>query len=439
MKLDESKCVSCYTCEKGVSATVTAAMWKKAEAEGKLPPEWFTEGNGKCAECQSCFTAQSGSKEKVSTYFLFLTNECNLRCDYCYATKKPMIMSNRDLEQMKVFLTKMEDIRLGTPRRINVQFFGGEPTMMWGDLERFITEFSLLAEKLYGPWKDHPSAVQWGMTTNGTLLTRERLTFLKKYGCKPLLSLDGRRETHDAHRKTTAGGGSFDNIPLADILEFFPDIEIRPTICPDTVGTWDEDLQWFYSKGVYSVATEVAYEADWSEYFYQARKMFERLADIYVERRKKNLPVWMKFIEDGKAMLGAAQQTGTVCGTANGLCAIDSYGKLYACQRYASFSNPALAIGDIWHGFEEHALAVTQGLKREDMRPEEGIECEGCVARWRCRGGCNAMNFQVNGDRKIITKSHCEFHKMWAEITLKALAQTGELWNKGTSQCQDCK
>lgn len=402
-------CQVCYNCEKGVANFVTAEMFLKAQKEGTVPKEWF-----------------AGQKAGIPhiTYFLFLTNDCNLRCSYCYAVKNPVIMSEDILAQLKIFLTQMEDLRAGK-HTSQLHFFGGEPTVKWDILEKFVREFTDTYEKLYGVLP------KWSMTTNGTLLNEERLQFMQKYGIVPLLSLDGRKETHNTHRKFIDGRGSFDSIPLDLILKYFPKLEVRPTITPETVDDWDKDLLWLYSKGISMVATEVAYEADWTEERLDAaRKMFERLVKVYVDRKKNNQPVWLKFIDDGRMCLGSVKQAGFVCGIARNSLAIDAAGEVYPCQRYASFSNTATRLGNIWKGLDERMLAETQSLKREDMFPEEGFDCANCVARWRCRGGCNAMNFQCLGNRKMILANYCKFTKMWAELSLSALAQTGELWGK---------
>lgn len=374
--MNDRACLNCYYCEKGVAKQVTAEMFTEAKAAGKIPEEWFTnEGTAGCADCyqcQKCYADQKGgggSGRTEASYFLFLTNECNLRCTYCYATKKPIVATRAMLDQLRVFLTSEEDKRLGD-HDLSIQFFGGEPTIEWDLLTWFVEDFSTYYTHLYPGRK-----VRWGMTTNATLLNREKLEFMKKWGMNPLLSIDGRPETHDHHRKTVGGGGSHQLIPLDLILEYFPTPEIRPTITPDTVEDWLADLRWFHNKGLYIVATEVAYEADWTdERLAKARKVYEALADIYVARRRAGLPIWMKFIEDGLGFLGADKQTGYVCGIARGLMAIDSSGLIYACQRYASFSKPELAIGDIWKGFDEHKLAETQDLKREYMYPDPKLE-----------------------------------------------------------------
>lgn len=445
-------CQNCFSCEKGVSPSITADVYAEAVAKGEVKPEWLTgvecencvscqncfsaqgEGKGGCANCfscEKCFTAQGQGQPTVgrgemTTYFVFLTQECNLRCSYCYATKTPPTMTDETLGQVIKFIGYDEGKRLGPGRQVSVQFFGGEPMLQWEKMQTFVKALDAAA-------KAEAFKVQWGMTTNGTLLTEDKMWLLKQWGMKPLLSIDGREATHDLHRVTKGGKGSWKQIPIDLILKYFPNPEIRPTIMPDTVGDWYEDLMWFYSKGMFTIATEVAYEADWTdEAFKKARTLFNRLADLYVERKKKALPMWMKFIEDGRGFLGSTEQKGYVCGVGRGTMAIDANGKVHACQRYASFSDPATAIGDVWKGLEPAKLKETQSLKREDMFPDpaSGLSCESCVARWRCRGGCNAMNFQVNADRRMITKNHCRFQIMWAEISLRALAATGELWQK---------
>jgi uncharacterized protein len=435
-------CISCYTCEKGIVKHITVNEFRKAKEANAVPIDWFLNDAMRCencVDCQKCYSGQGAGTEgrkggNSVNYFLFLTNECNLRCSYCYATKVPLVMTRETIEQVKLFLTRDEELRIGA-HETSVQFFGGEPTLRWDDLQCFVTEFTALYDKLYG------RKVRWGMTTNATQLTRERLEFMKQYGITPLLSIDGRPETHDIHRRCIDGSGSSQLIDIDLIREYFPTAEIRPTITPESIENWMDDVKWFHSKGFYIVATEVAYEANWTdEKMAAARRTYEALADVYVERRMTGQPAWMKFIEDGLAFAGVPEQKGKVCGIGLGGLAIDSAGKLYACQRYASMSDPSLALGDIWRGLDEHKLATAQNLSREDMVPDpaSGYQCAGCVARWRCRGGCNAMNYQVTGDRRYITKSHCDFHRMWAEISLVALARTGELFGKRYSQPRGC-
>jgi len=490
-------CESCYTCEKSVISSITKEQLDEAKKKGGIPSEWLRDldcencfscqkcdtsqevdkcgncyacqkcdthqgnaGDGlnncencfscqKCvsqqANCENCYTCQVGDVSNDSckggvckvkkdedyvnniTYFLFPTNNCNLRCTYCYATKTPKEMDAETLAQAGEFILGPEEER-NPGRRVNIQFFGGEPMLKWNMLTTFIDWMNEEARKRLG------RKINWGMTTNGTLLNEERIKWMKEHNLRPLLSVDGRKETHNKHRIYANGRGSFDDIPFDTFLKYFPNPELRPTILPDTVEGWIEDLYWFHSKGCYNVATEVAYEADWDdEAMAKAWRTYDKMGDIYIQFRKAGKKdFWMKFIMDGLNTLGIERQTGTVCGIARNTVAIDAHGWLYACQRYADFNNPDLKIGDIWEGWDYDKLKEWRSLRREHMYPDprSGFDCETCPARWKCRGGCNAMNYQCNNDRKMILENHCKFQRMWALITLRVLSATGELHRK---------
>lgn len=430
-------CENCFSCEKCFAAQGDNCA--DCFSCQKCFSEQGEERCENCFSCEKCFTDQEqqglGNLQGLGiTYFLFPTNDCNLRCKYCYATKSPPKMDEEMRQQTLRFMFDIEEKRIPN-RNISVQFFGGEPTLMWDWMTKFIDDGDKLAKELLGGRK-----VRWGMTTNGTLLNEERLKWMKEHNMQVLLSLDGRKETHDKYRLTKGGKGSWDLIPLDLILKYYPNIETRPTIMPDTVETWPDDLAWFHSKGMYTIATEVAYEADWNdEAMEKARITYNKLGDIYIDFKKKGQQCWMKFIEDGKNFLGARKQTGFICGIGRNTVGINAKGMLYACQRYASFAKEELSLGDIWKGLDPEKVKWWNDMKREYMYPEKssGFDCETCPAQWRCRGGCNAMNYQVCGDRKIVLENHCKFHRLWAEISLRVLAATGELWDNtiGKNQC----
>jgi sulfatase maturation enzyme AslB (radical SAM superfamily) len=79
---------------------------------------------------------------------------------------------------------------------------------------------------------------KFDITTNGTLLSEERLIFMKKYNISILLSIDGDKETQDYNRPCKdCNSSSFNlvskNIP--SILKYFPDTVFRSTVYKDTI------------------------------------------------------------------------------------------------------------------------------------------------------------------------------------------------------------
>ena len=58
-------------------------------------------------------------------------------------------------------------------------------------------EYETIIKPLVEWAKDSEYNVHWGMTTNGTLFTEERLDWCKKNGVGFLLSIDGDKATQD--------------------------------------------------------------------------------------------------------------------------------------------------------------------------------------------------------------------------------------------------
>jgi len=123
------------------------------------------------------------SEDKLPVVVWNMTQACNLRCVHCYAQATPESRSRElSTEEGKALLDDLA--RFGVPV---VLFSGGEP-LLRSDLE-------ILAHH----------AVQRGMraviSTNGTLITRERARALKDIGLSYVgVSLDGMEEVNDRFR-----------------------------------------------------------------------------------------------------------------------------------------------------------------------------------------------------------------------------------------------
>ena len=81
-----------------------------------------------------------------------------------------------------------------------------------------------IAEEIIKPLiLEYSGRVSWGISTNGSLLTKEILKFFYDNNVKILLSIDGPASVHDLQRKTKDGEPSFYLIEkwLKIISEFF--------------------------------------------------------------------------------------------------------------------------------------------------------------------------------------------------------------------------
>lgn len=146
-------------------------------------------------------------EHNLKMLILQVTQNCNLRCDYCaYSGKyENRVHTNKEMTMDTAiksidYLFKHSE---QNERGVSISFYGGEPLLKL----QFIKECVAYVEEHYPD-----RLVSFGMTTNGTLLTPEVADYLVAHKFNITISLDGSRESHDANRKFVNGKGSFDVI-----------------------------------------------------------------------------------------------------------------------------------------------------------------------------------------------------------------------------------
>jgi len=451
LKNDEKKkrmelCKNCYTCEKGVSPDKTIDDMK--EGQQIFSPSGSSSDRAK--QCRVCYTCEKGVSKDITidqmrgqsqdrggmpfVYYIFNSGvSCNFRCAYpCYTGENKGRMSRSVIHKTLEWLFKKQPYK-----NITCHFFGGEPTLNWDGLVDIVEIGNEMA-------KSNGYTVTWSMTTNGSLLNAERLDWITKRfrpGNPFLLSLDGRPGTHNKYRVLVGGKPTYHLIPVDDIIKRFPSLEVRPTICADTAKDWFEDYRFLRNKGFKSIAIEPNYEMEWSEE--QLRdygNMLRQLGRYYIYAQKVGQPIRMKWVEVViEGLQRGAAPTGQMCGVGFNCAAIDHRGKLYACQRYASYNEPEkFAIGDVEKGFDEFKLLECQSLLREEVQGDisAGHNCRTCGVSQFCFKGCNAGNAKLMGDRRLALPNYCVLTKIEVREALSVLMELNKLGLRKDNQFQ---
>lgn len=150
----------------------------------------------------------------IESINLQVTQNCNLRCDYCpytgnYYTNRTHCNKKMSLElALKGIDFLFEHSR--DVSNINISFYGGEPLLEFETLKRCI---------LYARKKFREQSLSFSITTNGTLLNDEIMDFFVEHNILLTISLDGPKEIHDRFRVFANGKGSFD-IVLNNLYRF---------------------------------------------------------------------------------------------------------------------------------------------------------------------------------------------------------------------------
>lgn len=156
----------------------------------------------------------------IDTISLQVTQNCNLRCDYCVYSGKYKNRTHNNIKMDKFTAKKGVDFLIERSRDCSVLFlgfYGGEPLLEY-PLVKYCIDYAISRV----PEKE----IYFSLTTNATLLTNQIVDELVKYNIHILISLDGPRRIHNESRKFAfTETGSFDTIikNLVYIKEKYPE------------------------------------------------------------------------------------------------------------------------------------------------------------------------------------------------------------------------
>jgi uncharacterized protein len=235
---------------------------------------------------------------------LVVTEDCNLRCTYCYYSDAYPLSRDRTKQQLSFetgkkgldyfFAQAAPKIARNPMRKLAINFYGGEPLMA----QQTLRELTLYAEA------HTPADLVFAVTTNGTMLRGDIADFLVEHGFYILVSLDGDRPDHDRNRLNPDGSGTFDRI-AANLREFrarYPDYR---QLHVAAVFDWQTDLlgvnefhqqnaDWLPTLQMAAQANDhdtKYYERFTKEDFDRFRQAHERLEQIYLDARLSGAPV----------------------------------------------------------------------------------------------------------------------------------------------------
>lgn len=122
---------------------------------------------------------------------LIVSNFCNFNCKYCFLNEEHKLRDNSEKNapsDMKLDVAKkainfmIENIKKNGNKILSIEFFGGEPLMNW----RLIKEVL----DFYGNGEKSEIAIEYTITTNGSLITNEVIDYFEKYNVHTIISFD---------------------------------------------------------------------------------------------------------------------------------------------------------------------------------------------------------------------------------------------------------
>lgn len=382
----------------------------------------FNEGKNTLIDCQN----NEDNQREIERITLHISNDCNLRCKYCYANggdynMKREMMSKDTAEKFVDFCCKNFE-RIG-----HIVFFGGEPLMNVPIMKFVCEKFVEYKEK--GKIKNTP---YFGIITNGTIVNDEIISFLKEKISFITVSIDGPKELNDHNRVFANGKGSFNRIKhfikrVTDETDITLQYEATYTDFHLKKGIKNKDLINFF-KEEFNIRGTVTDELNISS---DVKHKYENQLDLnsFSEDSFANLPdgFW------GVISAVVNKEPKQMCQIYRKTFAISTKGDIYPCHMNTGESSLELGnivTNNIFNQSENYKNSFPLLFK---IQNKEKV-CGNCWAQNIC-GGCTRKWF-YDEQSKIYTEKPneklCESNKRYMEellILIASIRKNPKVWN----------
>lgn len=323
--------------------------------------------------------------------WLHVTNQCNLRCTYCYLGKTSEVMTSET--GRKTLDSLIDSAQQQGMKEIALKFAGGEALLEWPLVEEL---YYYALEKT----KDTDIVIQPIILSNGTPLTPKVAQLLKQHGFQVALSLDGLSEAHDKQRPFVNGRGSFAKVEqgLALLQEYEIPFNVSIVVTALNLPHLPQLFEYLLvRKAPFTLnffrdnpLANDGLTVDNPELIAGLRQAYATL--------EANLPDYslMGAVLD-RVQLDAPHRH--ACGAGVNYVVVKHTGEIASCQML--MHKPAGKIG------QGDPIKIIREGELQNLPPEQKKGCADCRWRYVCAGGCPIVTNRAFG-RYDMRSPYCD-------------------------------
>ena len=355
------------------------------------------------------------TKPVLKALCLHVAHTCNLNCEYCFASQG-RYHGDRALMPFEVGKQALDFLIQNSGNRVNleVDFFGGEPLMNW-QVVKDLVAYARSQEA------EHHKNFRFTLTTNGVLLDDEVTEFCNREMGNVVLSLDGRKVTHDRLRVGRNGKGSYDLI--VDKFKKFADSRNQKDYYMRGTYThfntdFSKDLIHMADLGFKELSVEPVVcdpKEPWAlkdEDLPKLKEQYEILANEMLRRYRNGNGFtfyhYMIDLDHGPCIVKRVSG----CGVGTEYMAVTPSGDLFPCHQFVG--DDKFKLGNIYDGVTNPE--ILEQFKLCNVYSHK--ECKDCFAKLYCSGGCAANAYHTTGSVNGVYEFGCELHRKRIECAI---------------------
>lgn len=362
-------------------------------------------------------------KHLVKNITFQVTDDCNLKCTYCYQTHKghhrmPFDVAKRFIDMLLDSDNTNEYINTENSPGCIIEFIGGEPFLEI-DLIDQITDY-FISQMII---KQHPWATRFmiSICSNGLLYFDPKVQkYLEKHKTHLSFSItiDGNKKLHDSCRLTHEGKGSYD-IVIAGVKDWMSKgryMGSKMTIAPQNVIYTYDAVKSIVESGYEDININCVYEEGWTYdhatiLYYELKKIADYMIDNNLVETHRVAMFDENFFKPEDPL-----HNDNWCGGNGQMIAVDYKGDIFPCLRYMESSlggqQKPLIIGNVYEGIMKtpEEIKIVHDLHAITRRSQSTDECFNCPIAAGC-SWCTAYNYQVFGTANKRATYICPMHK----------------------------
>lgn len=341
---------------------------------------------------------------------LIVSHACDMACSYCSLAN---VTGQGKLMSTDVARKTLEWLIPNAPgKKIDIDFFGGEPLLAWETVMDAVAYGNELAI-------EHDKQVRWSMSTNAIKLSDEMLDFCDKHYISLVLSLDGPKKINDSYRILRDKSGSFD-VTLSNILKVVARRDrgyyVRGTYTKKTINFSDSAIA-LHKMSIPNLAFEPVVTNDPElaitlDDEHAIRAEYLKLAKYYLECKDDGTPFRYYHFELDLENGPCARKMAGGCAAGAEYLAVSPDGTVWPCHQFDG--NDAFRMGSL-NDLPEKSAFDSYAQKNHLLGK---TECLKCWAMFLCSGGCLSANNLAEGDISAPYKVGCMIQKIRLETAL---------------------